>query len=90
MWDPNRRSAPKANSAAASGGKAISTKIEVTKVFQVNTGILHMVIPGARMVRMVVMKLTPPKIVPKPLIARPKTQRSPPRPGEKVDVESGT
>ena len=64
-------------------------KIEVTNVFQVKIGMRHMVIPGARIVMMVVMKLTPPKMVPKPLIASPKTHKSPPIPGEKVVLESG-
>jgi hypothetical protein len=35
------------------------------------------------------MKLTEPRIVPKPARARPKTQRSPPRPGENVVSDSG-
>ena len=65
------------------------TKIEVTRVFQVKIGRRHIVIPGARMVKMVVMKLTPPMMVPKPPRARPKTHRSPPRPGEKVVFDSG-
>jgi hypothetical protein len=65
------------------------TRIEVTRVFQVKIGIRNIVIPGARMVRMVVTKLTPPMMVPKPLSARPKTQRSPPIPGEKVVFDSG-
>ena len=65
------------------------TKIEVTKVFQVKIGKRNMVMPGARMVKMVVMKLTPPMMVPKPLSARPNTQRSPPMPGENVVLESG-
>ncbi|CAB4551664.1 unannotated protein [freshwater metagenome] len=65
------------------------TKIEVTNVFQVKIGMRNMVIPGARMVKMVVMKFTPPIIVPKPLSARPKTHRSPPIPGEKVVLDSG-
>ena len=66
------------------------TKIEVTRVFQVKIGRRHMVIPGARMVKMVVMKLTPPMMVPKPPRASPKTHKSPPIPGENVEVESGT
>ena len=65
------------------------TKIEVTRVFQVKIGMRNMVIPGARMVKIVVMKFTPPMIVPKPLSAKPKTQRSPPIPGENVVLESG-
>ncbi|CAB5063844.1 unannotated protein [freshwater metagenome] len=41
-----------------------------------------MVIPGARIVNIVVTKLTPPKIVPRPPIASPTNHRSPPIPGE--------
>ena len=65
------------------------TRIEVTRVFQVKIGMRHIVIPGARMVMMVVMKFTPPRIVPNPESAKPKTHRSPPIPGEKVVFESG-
>ena len=89
MCAPNLRSAPSANSAAANGGKAIITKIDVTRVFQVKIGMRNIVIPGARMVKIVVMKLTPPRIVPKPLRANPNTHRSPPMPGENVVFESG-
>ena len=64
-------------------------RIEVTRVFQVKIGIRHIVIPGARIVMIVVMKFTPPRIVPNPESARPNTQRSPPIPGEKVVLESG-
>ena len=41
-----------------------------------------MVIPGARIVKIVVMKFTPPRIVPTPPIAKPTNQRSAPMPGE--------
>ena len=41
------------------------------------------------MVKIVVMKLTPPKIVPRPEIASPITQRSPPIPGEYVELARG-
>ena len=64
-------------------------RIEVTIVFQVKIGMRHIVIPGARMVMIVVMKFTPPRIVPKPLKASPKTHRSPPIPGENVVFERG-
>src|SRR3954470_2872419 len=83
------RSAARANSAAARIGKAISTRMEVTSVFQVKIGIRNIVMPGARMVTIVVMKLTAPRMVPKPASARPKTQRSPPRPGEYTVLDSG-
>ena len=65
------------------------TRIEVTKVFQVKIGMRNMVIPGARMVKMVVMKFTPPMMVPNPPRAKPKTQRSPPIPGENVAFDKG-
>ena len=88
-WDSNTRSAPRAKSPAARTGNARSTRIEVTSVFQVKIGIRNIVMPGARIVMIVVMKLTAPRIVPKPLSARPKTQRFPPRPGLKVVLDSG-
>ena len=65
------------------------TSIEVTKVFQVKIGMRNIVIPGARIVMMVVMKLTPPMMVPNPARARPKTHRSPPIPGLKVAFDKG-
>ena len=49
----------------------------------------NMVIPGARIVKIVVMKLTPPRIVPIPPIAKPTIQRSPPMPGEYCELDSG-
>ena len=54
----------------------------VISMFQVNIGIRNIVMPGARMQMIVVMKLTAPRMVPKPASARPKTHRSAPRPGE--------
>ena len=53
----------------------------MTSTVQVKIGIRNMVMPGARMHRIVVMKLTAPRMVPKPARARPKTHRSPPSPG---------
>ena len=64
-------------------------KIEVTKMFQVKIGIRNIVIPGARIVRTVVMKFTQPRIVPNPLSARPNTHKSPPIPGENVVFDNG-
>ena len=65
------------------------TRIEVTRVFQVKIGMRNIVIPGARMVKMVVMKFTPPRIVPNPPRARPNTHKSPPIPGENVVFDKG-
>ena len=53
-------------------------------MFQVKIGMRNMVMPGARIVMIVVMKFTAPRIVPNPLRARPTTQRFPPTPGENV------
>ena len=76
-----RRSAPSASSAEARTGKAIRTRIDVTRMVQVKIGIRNIVMPGARRQMIVVMKLTAPRIVPKPPSARPNTHRSPPSPG---------
>ena len=42
------------------------TRIDVTRMVQVKIGIRNIVMPGARMQMIVVMKLTAPRIVPKP------------------------
>ncbi len=67
----------------------MSTRIDVTRMFHVKIGMRKMVMPGARIVMMVVTKLTAPRMVPKPLSARPITQRLPPNPGENVVLDSG-
>ncbi len=61
----------------------------MTKMFQVKIGIRNIVMPGARMQTIVVMKLTPPRIVPRPAAARPMIQRSAPAPGERTASDSG-
>ena len=58
-------------------------------VFQTKIGIRNMVMPGARRQTIVVMKLTPPRIVPRPLTARPAIHRFPPTPGEFTTSDSG-
>ena len=58
-------------------------------MFQVKIGIRNMVMPGARMHRIVVTKLTPPRIVPRPDRVRPMIHMSPPTPGEYVALVSG-
>jgi len=72
-----------------STGNAIRTRIAVTKMFQVKIGIRNMVMPGARMQTTVVMKLTAPRMVPRPARARPMIHRSPPTPGERIASDSG-
>ncbi len=73
-----------------STGKAISTRMLVSATFQVKIGMRNMVMPGARMHRMVVMKLTAPRMVPRPPTASPMIHRSPPSPGERTASDSGT
>src|SRR3954464_11317484 len=82
MCAPRCRSAARPNSAAVSSGNASSTRIDVTRMFQVKIGIRNMVMPGARMQTTVVIMLTPPRMVPRPPTARPMIHRSPPAPGE--------
>ncbi len=75
---PKCRSASSTSSAAASTGKASSTRTEVSSTFQTKIGMRKIVRPGARMQMMVVMKLTAPRMVPKPDSASPMIHRSPP------------
>ena len=89
VYDPSSRSDASISSAPARIGKAISTSRLVTRVFQVKIGIRNIVRPGARMVMIVVMKLTAPRIVPRPASQRPMIQRSPPMPGEFTSFDSG-
>lgn len=77
------------SSAPARTGNAIRTSSDVISVFQVKIGIRNMVMPGARMQMIVVMKLTAPRMVPRPAIHRPMIHRSPPTPGERTPLESG-
>ncbi len=78
MCAPNFRSTSRANSAAARTGKASSTRTPVRSTFQVKIGMRNIVMPGARMQTMVVMKLTAPRIVPKPESASPMIHMSAP------------
>ena len=61
----------------------------MTIVFHTKIGIRNIVIPGARMQMIVVMKLTAPRMVPRPAIHRPITHRSPPTLGDRMASESG-
>ncbi len=61
----------------------------MTRMFQVKIGIRNIVMPGARMVMIVVTKLTAPRMVPRPAIHRPMIHRSPPIPGERTALDSG-
>ncbi len=61
----------------------------MNSTFQVKIGIRNMVMPGARRHRMVVMKLTAPRVVDTPVTTRPITHRSPPVPGLNTALFSG-
>ena len=61
----------------------------MTRMFQVKIGIRNIVMPGARIVMIVVTKLTAPRMVPRPAIHRPMIHRSPPIPGERTALDSG-
>ena len=86
---PKTRSAAIANSAAASTGNTIKTMSEVTSTVQVNSGSRHIVMPGARSVMIVVMKLTAPRMVPNPPSVSPSAHRSPASPGLYAALDSG-
>ncbi len=60
-----------------------------SSTFQVKIGIRNMVIPGARRQMIVVTKLTPDKMVPRPDRTRPMIHRSLPMPGEYTELVSG-
>ena len=67
----------------------MSTSRLVIKVFHTNNGIRNMVMPGARMQMIVVMKLTAPRMEPSPAIHRPMIHRSPPTLGLLTALDSG-
>ncbi len=67
----------------------MSIRMAVARISQVNTGSRHIVMPGQRRQMMVVIMLTPPRMVPRPAMTRPMIHRSPPAPGELVALDSG-
>src|SRR3546814_11713502 len=74
---------------AASTGSASSSRNAVTSTDQTNSGILWSVMPGARMLKMVVMKLIAPRIDEAPARCSEKMTRSTDGPDEPL-VESGS
>ena len=70
-------------------GKASMIRNCTTKVFQVNSGMRMSVMPGARMLMIVVMKLNDAASVEMPRTCRPSTQKSMFSPGEYCRVVSG-
>ena len=86
---PKKRSNVSSNSATAITGIAKMIRNEVTSVIQTKTGMRNNVIPGARMFRIVTMKLNPPASDAMPRICRPSAQKSMPWPGVKARRLSG-
>ena len=69
--------------AAVTIGIANSVRNAVTSVIHTNTGMRRNVIPGARMLSTVTMKLIADVVDPMPSITRPTAQKSAPWPGRK-------
>ena len=79
---PQKRSNVMRNRATASTGSAVIIRKLVTSAIQLNSGTRIMRMPGARMLMIVVMKLTPPMIDATPRICSPNPQKSMFMPGE--------
>ncbi len=75
--------------APASTGSDSSSRNAVTRIDQQNSGILCSVMPGARMLRMVVMKLMAPMIEEAPARCSEKIAMSTDAPGWPILDESG-
>ena len=68
--------------APAKTGSDSNSRNTVTRIDQTNSGILCRVIPGARMLKMVVMKFIAPRIEEAPAMCSEKIARSTAGPGE--------
>ena len=76
-------------SAAAKTGSASNSRKAVTKTDHAKSGILCIVMPGARIFKIVVMKLIAPKIEEKPAANRPIIIKSKAGPGDPVVLSGG-
>ncbi len=66
-------------------GVASRMSVAVTRMVHTKIGIRNRVIPGARMLKIVVMKFTAPRIEAVPTSARPMIHRSVPTPSARFD-----
>ena len=89
MWAPKWRSAKSIAAAAVSIGKAMSTRMLVTSMFQVKIGIRNIVMPSARIVSTVATMLTAVSTPDRPVRTRAMIHRSAPTPGERITDDSG-
>ena len=86
---PKLRSVSSMVMAPASTGSASSSRKAVTSTDQANSGILCSVMPGARMLKMVVMKLIAPRIEEAPARCSDRMAKSIARPGVPTVEDSG-
>ncbi len=86
---PNSRWNVSRNSATVITGMANSSRNWVTSTIHVNTGIFINFMPGARMLRMVTIRLIAPVSEAMPVICRPSAQKSTPWLGEKIGLAFG-
>src|SRR5690348_9516384 len=75
--------------AAASGGNATRIRIDVIKMFHVNSGIRHIVMPGARSMNTVAIRFTAVMIEAMLVSSTPMIHMSMPGPGLPVGPDSG-
>ncbi len=94
-WATSKNVAPKdlwnmsSTNATVMTGNENTNRNCTTRIIQVNTGNFIMVIPGARMLSTVTMRLMEPISEPRPAICRPSVQKSTPLLGEKTGPEFG-
>ena len=79
-WVPKLRSVSSMVMAPANTGSASSSRNAVTRIDHANSGMRCSVMPGARMLRIVVMKLMAPRIEDAPAMCSEKMARSMPAP----------
>ena len=78
-----------AASAAVSTGNENRISTDTATMFHVKIGMRNIVMPGARIPKIVAIRLTAPRIDEVPTSIRPTIQRSAPAPGEYLASESG-
>src|SRR5687768_16395032 len=84
------RSTSSSAAARVTAGTANSTISAIERIDQAKMGMRLIVIPGARILKMVTMKLTAPTVVDSPVKITPRAQKSMFRPAEKASDVSGT
>ena len=88
-WAPKLRSRNSSANTTVRGGKANRISSWLTSTPQVNRGIRNIVMPGMRIRKMVVTRLTAPRMPATPTTARPMIHRSMPVPWKYLSVDRG-